>query len=89
MATPNYIQVAPDSTGKKMRTEVDSVVQTDGTAVDTHREIVSAPPEWYETEREEYMRELAENTLLALLDLAAALRLTPGGGDLPTVHLGE
>lgn len=67
MATaPGYIQVAADGVGKKMRTEVDSVRQPDGTLADVHREIVSGPPEWFETAQDEYMRQLQENILIEL-----------------------
>jgi len=88
VATPDFIQVAPDGGGKKMRTEIDQVIQPDGTTVDVHREIVSGPPEWQETLREQYMRRLAEDTLAAtqqMVNLLAAQagRTSPYGGSIP------
>jgi hypothetical protein len=70
---PGFIQVAADGVGKRMRTEVDSVIQPDGIAVDTHREIVSPPPEWTESAREKYMRQNAEDTLLTLNKILVVL----------------
>lgn len=38
--TEGYIQVLPDSTGKRTRTELSSAVQPDGSTVDVHTQVV-------------------------------------------------
>jgi hypothetical protein len=78
MADPSFIQVAPDGGGKKMRTEIDLVTQPDGSIATTHREIVSAPPEWMESERDKYMRAIQENILLALRQMVNQLAAQSG-----------
>lgn len=78
MSEESFIQVAPDSTGKKMRTVVDSIRQPDQTFADVHTEIVQEKPEFTESQREAYMRKLAENTLLALNQIVILLAATSG-----------
>lgn len=80
MSDESFIQVAPDSIGKKMRTRVDSIPQPDGTVATVHTEVTQGRPEWDESARDVYMRQLAENSLLALTQivnlLAASSRST-------------
>lgn len=84
MATePGYIQVATDGTGKKMRTEVDSIRQPDGSYSDVHREIVSPPEEWNESNRDEYVRQTGESILNELRQITRLLSTIAGGLTTP------
>jgi hypothetical protein len=78
MADPGYIQVAPDGSGKKMRTEIDSVKQPDQTYADVHREIVSGPPEFIESAHESKVRQLLEAQQVTLDKILLVLLIIAG-----------
>jgi hypothetical protein len=73
--TPSFVQVAADGSGKKVRNFQNDVAANDGTVNTVQQQVVTIASEdgtvlstssFVETERDKYMRRLAEDTLQAI-----------------------
>ena len=87
-----YTQVAPDSSGDKIRNIQNTIRTTDGSTNDVSQQVITRAADdgtildtiaFVETERDKYMRRLAEDTLVALNRLNDLLSVITTGRTSP------
>lgn len=83
MAQESYVQIAPDSTGKKVRNQADQIIQSDGSVASVLRQIVTKCDADGNPVPEQENNELLVNIWMELKAIRLCLQATYSQGAIP------